>query len=115
MEAVMKIEDETKREISINVRNINSFISIEAENYYDGEVKTDDSGYARHYKKEQGLSRLRPQIGQPVVEKYGGDLRISPTEIYFRCAYFSPFRINDFKYIYSGVKYHRVELRKAIH
>lgn len=77
MEAVMKIEDETKREMSINVRNINSFISIEAENYYDGEVKTDDSGMPVTTKKNKDYHGYGLKSVSLIVEKYGGDLRIS--------------------------------------
>lgn len=77
MEAVMKIKDETKREINIIVKNVNSFISIEEENYYEGEMKLDDSGLPVTTKKNKDYHGFGLKSVSHIVEKYGGDLKIS--------------------------------------
>jgi len=77
VEAVMKTEDEGKREISINVRNVNSFISIEVENYFSGEVLLDDSGLPVTTKKDKNYHGFGLKSVSRIVEKYGGDLKIS--------------------------------------
>lgn len=77
MEAVMKIEDEGKREISITVRNINSFISIEVENYFAGEVILGDSGLPVTTKKDKNYHGFGLKSVSRIVEKYNGDLKVS--------------------------------------
>lgn len=90
MEAVIKIEDETKREINIVVKNVNSFISIEVENYYDGEMKLDDSGMPITTKKNKNYHGFGLKSVSLIVAKYGGDLKISVgKEIFSLCILFS--------------------------
>lgn len=77
MEAVTKIEDEAKREISITVKNVNSFISIEVENYYSGEMQLDETGMPVTTKKNKNYHGYGLKSVSVIVEKYGGDLKIS--------------------------------------
>ena len=77
MEAVTKIEDEAKREISITVKNVNSFISIEVENYYSGEMQLDETGMPVTTKKNKNYHGYVLKSVSVIVEKYGGDLKIS--------------------------------------
>ena len=45
IESVMRIEDKEKRLIHVTVSQVNDFVMIRIENYYEGEIKSDGQNY----------------------------------------------------------------------
>ncbi len=76
-EAVMKIADDGKRSVNLIVRNVNGFVSIEADNYFVGEVKFGEDGLPVTGKTGEGYHGFGLKSVRMITEKYGGDLKIS--------------------------------------
>lgn len=91
IEAVTKIGEEGKRQINITVRNINSFISIEVENYYEGDIKLDDSGLPVTTKQDKNYHGYGLKSVNMIVEKYSGDLLVSVDGNIFSLCILFPF------------------------
>lgn len=77
MEAVIKITEKGKRGINVIVKNVNSFISIEVDNYYTGELKLDDEGLPVTTKVDKNYHGYGLKSVSMIIDKYGGDLKIS--------------------------------------
>ena len=84
IEAVSKIPDEKKRTINLIVKNINNFVSIVIENYYEGDVHFDSDHLpvtTKTINKEShgfGIKSI-----QNIVNKYDGVLNIEPKKDIF--------------------------------
>ena len=77
IEAVSKIKDVDKRHISLIVKNINSFISISVDNYYDGDIVLGENGLPLTTKKDKDYHGFGMKSIQLVVNKYDGDLNVN--------------------------------------
>ena len=77
IEAVSKIKDVDKRHISLIVKNINSFISISVDNYYEGNIVLGENGLPLTTKKDKDYHGFGMKSIQLVVNKYDGDLNVN--------------------------------------
>lgn len=77
MEAVYKIQDVDKRHINLVVKNVNSFVSISIDNYYEGNIVLLDNGLPKTTKEDKDYHGYGMKSIQLIVNKYDGDLNIS--------------------------------------
>lgn len=77
MEAVMRITEKDKRGINVIVKNVNSFISIEVDNYYSGDLKLDCNGLPVTTKEDKNYHGYGLKSVCMIIDKYGGDLKVS--------------------------------------
>ena len=77
MEAVYKIQDVDKRHINLVVKNVNSFVSISIDNYYEGNIILLDNGLPKTTKEDKDYHGYGMKSIQLIVNKYDGDLNIS--------------------------------------
>lgn len=77
IDAVMRLDDKEKRNINVIVKNVNSFVSIEVRNYYSGEIKIDENGLPVTTKADKNYHGFGFKSICMVVEKYGGDIKVS--------------------------------------
>lgn len=77
IESVRKIENPEKRTISLNIKNVNSFVSINIENYYEGEIHFGNDGLPMTTKSHKEYHGYGLKSIQYIVDKYKGDLMIS--------------------------------------
>ena len=77
MEAVYKIQDTDKRHINLVVKNVNSFVSISIDNYYEGNIVLLDNGLPKTTKEDKDYHGYGMKSIQLIVNKYDGDLNIS--------------------------------------
>lgn len=90
IEAVMKINDKEKRNINFIVKNINSFISIEVDNYYVGVLELDEDGLPITTKKDKNYHGYGLKSIAHIIEKYNGDLKISVNKDIFTISILFP-------------------------
>jgi len=76
IEAVMKISEEDKRIVSINIKSVNSMLSASIKNYYEGNISFKD-GIPETVKDDKNYHGFGVRSIKRIVEKYGGDLQIS--------------------------------------
>ena len=77
MEAVYKIQDTDKRHINLVVKNVNSFVSISIDNYYEGNIVLLENGLPKTTKEDKDYHGYGMKSIQLIVNKYDGDLNIS--------------------------------------
>ena len=77
MEAVYKIQDVDKRHINLVVKNVNSFVSISIDNYYEGNIVLLENGLPKTTKEDKDYHGYGMKSIQLIVNKYDGDLNIS--------------------------------------
>ena len=77
IEAVCKIDDIRKRNISVVVRNIHSFVSINIENYYEGNITLDENNLPISTKSDSNYHGFGTKSIDFIVKKYNGSLEIS--------------------------------------
>ena len=76
IESVSKIDDEEKKIISMSVYLANSLISININNYYDGELEMDDNGIPKTTKTDKDNHGYGVKSIKMIAENYGGDFSI---------------------------------------
>ena len=77
LEAVINIDDKSKRKINVIVKNINDFVSISIENFYQGEIVLSSDGLPISTKKNKNIHGFGLKSIQMLVEKYNGDFTFS--------------------------------------
>ncbi len=77
IEAVMKIKDKDKRSINLIIRNIENYISISIENYFEGSIKLNNEGLPITTKGDSNYHGFGIKSMKYIVEKYKGTLSIS--------------------------------------
>lgn len=90
MEAVTPIEDEGKRCISINIREVNGWISIMEQNYYTGSLKFDKDGFPDTIKPDRGNHGYGLKSVKYIAEKYGGNISVETEDSIFRIGVLLP-------------------------
>lgn len=73
IEAVLKIPDDNRRIICLNVRSTDKLVSVHVENYYDGEIKFVD-GLPQTTKKDTRFHGFGMKSVRMITEKYGGNM-----------------------------------------
>lgn len=92
IEAVSKLKDIDKRHISLIVKNINSFISISVDNYYEGDLVLGDTGLPITTKQDKAYHGYGMKSIQYVVNKYDGDLNVETKNNVFSLSIMFPFK-----------------------
>lgn len=77
IEAVTKLTDHHKREINLVVKNVNNFVSIDIENYYQGKIELDSDGLPKTTKDNENYHGFGLKSVLMIVNKYNGDLHIN--------------------------------------
>lgn len=90
IEAVMKITENGKRSINFIVKNVSSFVSIEMDNYFTGEIKFGADGLPETGKSDSGYHGYGLRSVEMITEKYGGDLKISVNKDIFSLSILFP-------------------------
>jgi hypothetical protein len=76
IEAVSKIEDQSKRCIGFNVHTAGKFVTITADNYYEGEICLSADGLPETTKRDKEYHGFGMRSICAITEKYGGTLDI---------------------------------------
>ena len=76
LDAVSTIDEKEKRIIGITVKNINSFVSIEVQNYYSGQVTLDKHGIPVTTKVDNNYHGYGMKSILAIVKKYDGHIKI---------------------------------------
>ena len=84
IEAVMKIQNDDKRNISLIVRNVENYLSISIENYYEGEIKFGDDGLPLTTKFDTNYHGYGVKSIKYIVDKYHGTLSITAKKDIFK-------------------------------
>ena len=77
LEAVMKIEEQEKRVISLKVYKVNEFVSVSVKNYYNGELLMRKDGLPDTTKGNKDIHGYGMSSIKLIVDRYGGDLSVS--------------------------------------
>ena len=76
IESVSKIKEDDKKFISISIYSTNSLISININNYFDGEIEMDENGIPKTTKKDKNNHGYGVKSIKLIAENYGGDFSI---------------------------------------
>ncbi len=90
VEATSEVADEEKRCIDVNIRSIGGFISIIAENFYNGELCRDEDGTIKTAKSDKDYHGFGLKSIELVVAKYNGNVSIDARDNIFRLSILLP-------------------------
>ena len=89
IEAVSKINDYDKRRINLIVKNMMSFVSINVENYFEGQIELDKQGIPKTTKNNVQYHGFGMKSIKLIINKYHGDLKIvTDDDIFSLCILF---------------------------
>ena len=89
IEAVSKINDHDKRRINLIVKNMMSFVSINVENYFEGQIELDKQGIPKTTKNNVQYHGFGMKSIKMIINKYHGDLKIvTDGDIFSLCILF---------------------------
>ena len=97
IEAVVKVEDERKKNVNIIVKNVDSFISIRVDNYFTGNISFNKEGLPKTQKEDNGYHGFGIKSVKMITEKYGGDLSVSVDGESFSLSILFPFKSGGVK------------------
>lgn len=91
IEATSKLEDSEKRNITLRVRTINSFISIDIENYFQGPlVISEEDHLPITTKKDKDYHGFGMKSIKFIVDKYHGDMKAEASDEVFTLSLLIP-------------------------
>lgn len=90
VEAVSKLDEKEKKIINIVVRNVNSFVSIQVENYYKGQITFNKKGLPMTTKEDENYHGYGLNSVYMIVQKYDGDIKIDTANGIFSLSIFFP-------------------------
>lgn len=92
VEAVLKVEDEEKRTISLLIRSKGDFLSIHEENYYEGELKRSSAGFetTKEDKNHHGFGLKSIRM---IAENHHGNVSIHVNDGIFNINILFPLKI----------------------
>jgi len=76
IETVEKFTEKDKRYIGLTIYSANSFVSININNFYQGEIEFDENGLPVTSKKDKTCHGFGVKSMKMIVEKYGGDFMV---------------------------------------
>ena len=91
----MKINNPAKREISLIVKNVSGFISIDLENYFEGTISLDDDGLPITTKGDKNYHGYGLKSTLMIVNKYKGDMHVKIDNQIFSLSILLPNIINN--------------------
>lgn len=77
MEAVLSIDDEERRCISLNVREVKGYLSITMRNYCDKQLKFSEEGLPLTTKEDSEYHGFGMRSIKLIVEKYDGTFSLA--------------------------------------
>jgi signal transduction histidine kinase len=89
MDGVMKLPDSCERLIHLTVANQKGFLRIMVENRFDGDVELQD-GMPKTTKGNTAFHGFGVKSMKSIAEKYGGSMRISTENGWFRVGILIP-------------------------
>lgn len=92
VEAVARLEDKNKRRIDLNIRTTEGFLSVMAENFYEGEIKFSSDGLPLTEKADKNSHGFGLKSVKYIAEKYGGNLSVNTADGIFRVAIMIPIK-----------------------
>lgn len=95
VEAVGKLDDKNKRCIDLNIRMTEVFVSVMAENYYEGKLKLSPDGFPLTLKADKNSHGFGLKSVKFIAEKYGGNLSVNTGDGIFRVAILIPVKIEE--------------------
>ncbi len=76
IEAVIRLQDETKRVISLKIHSVGDLVTINIKNFYQGEIRMNADGYPCTTKSNKDYHGYGIKSIRMVTEKYDGSLSI---------------------------------------
>ncbi len=95
IEAVSKISDQEKKNINVIIKNVNSFVSIVVENYYEGELNFDHNGHPKTTKENNGYHGFGFKSMELIIQKYQGTYTIKTNNGLFSLSILFPTNQQD--------------------
>ncbi|MCH5350782.1 MAG: sensor histidine kinase [Clostridiales bacterium] len=95
VEAVVRLEDKNKRYIDLNIRSVGVFVSIMAENYYEGELSFSPDGFPVTLKADKNSHGFGLKSVKYIAEKYGGNLSVKTSDGIFSVAILIPVKATE--------------------
>lgn len=95
IEAVDKFADDSQKCISININTQGELLTININNYYQGEIKLDDEGFPLTSKENNGYHGFGIRSIKSIVEKYNGSISIVTNNNIFRLNVLFPIPQNN--------------------
>lgn len=95
IEAVTKISDKEKRNINLIVKNVNSFVSVEVDNYYVEPITLGSDGLPSTTKKDKNYHGYGLKSVAMIVDRYDGVLKVSIEKEIFSLSILFPFSKNQ--------------------
>ena len=90
IEAVMLLSNPEKRSINLIVTNINSFVSINVQNFYEGTIKIGEDGLPLTNKKDKNYHGYGLKSISYIIDKYDGDIDIDTSNHIFKVSILFP-------------------------
>ena len=94
IEATLPIKNKEKRTISLNVRKIKNFVTINIENYFEGNIVFDEKNLPITTKSDKNFHGFGLKSIRYIVEKYKGNIEINTTKETFRLSILLPLKQN---------------------
>ena len=95
IEAVGEVEDEAMRCIGVNIHEVRGWISIMAENYFDGVLSFDEDGLPATRKHDRGMHGYGLKSVRHIAEKYGGNMTVETCGNIFRISVLLPLKTGE--------------------
>lgn len=95
IEAVDKFSDDSQKCISININTQGELLTININNYYQGEIRLDDEGFPLTSKENNGYHGFGIRSIKSIVEKYNGSISIVTNNNIFRLNVLFPIPQNN--------------------
>ncbi len=83
IEAVMKLQDKSKRVISLKVYSVGDLITVNIKNFYQGKISLNAEGLPDTTKSDKGYHGYGMKSIHMIVEKYDGNLSIQTKDEVF--------------------------------
>lgn len=90
IEAVMRLTDENKRYIGLTVHAVGSLVTLNMNNYFEGECEFDADGMPVTTKSDKNFHGYGMKSIRMIVDKYGGDLSVVVNKDVFNLNVFFP-------------------------
>ena len=97
IEAVGKISDEAKRCITLDVHNVNRFVTVKVANYFEGEIKFGEDGLPETSKRDKRFHGFGMRSVAAIAEKYDGTLSFTAENGIFTLVIMFPLPVNKGK------------------
>ena len=81
--------------IGVNIHEVRGWISIMAENYFDGVLSFDEDGLPATRKHDRGMHGYGLKSVRHIAEKYGGNMTVETCGNIFRISVLLPLKTGE--------------------